>query len=196
MIARQPMNRDRETVNTELAPDAPAAPILPGDPMIAQLEQMLRDLLVAYEQLVSLAEIRRGALRRADAAQLGACVTQENLIVQTVTEIEKRRLRLVAEFADRLGSPEKGRTAMTWIGERCAEPLRGRVLATAQRLRERMQAYSTLNKSSQMAAEMLASHMQGLWAQVSQELSHSRTYSAQGRPAAGRAVITALDVGA
>ncbi|MEM1166947.1 MAG: flagellar export chaperone FlgN [Planctomycetota bacterium] len=168
-----------------------------GDPMAEELESFLRELSECYEQLRSLAHLRGEAIRRAEPDRLAACIAQENTLIQRVSEAEKRRLGLVSRFADRLGSPAKGQTAVSWIAERCAEPQRARLEGLASRLREAMTAVMVLNRSSKMAAERVSSHLDGVWRQVSSELSHSKTYGRGGQVATGASqVVSALDVGA
>lgn len=180
---------------------APKAPkpeprgwIASDDPLIEELEGMLRQLIVHYEQLHSLAKLHLEAIRRADVDQLSTCVAQENSIIQKVAEVEKRRLHVVGDIADVLGSPAETQTTMSWIAERVRGDKGGRLAAMARHLREVIGEMTEVNNAARSAADTLAKHMDGLMRSVARELNHAKTYSNRGRVDAGPAVVSALDI--
>lgn len=164
------------------------------DPLIDELEQLLRQLVVHYEQLHSLAKLHLEAIRKADVDRLAACIGQENTIIQAVAEVEKRRLHVVGDIADVLGSPEDSRTTMSWIAERVRGDRGGRLSAMARHLRGVIGEMTAVNDAARSAAETLSRHMDGLMRSVARELNHAKTYSNRGRVDAGPAVVSALDV--
>jgi len=152
-----------------------------------QLEAIMRDLLIAYEQLHSFAKHRRDAIRAADAARLAACVRQENTIVQQVAEVEKRRIVVVRDLAAALGSTDREQTTVTWIANKLnalggggggVDGANLRILA--DRLRETITKVSQLNAVTKDAAETLARHMAGIMKAAAQARSYARTYSRAG----------------
>jgi hypothetical protein len=160
----------------------------------AELETLMRELVVCYEQLRTIGAMRHESIRGADAEGLGACVRQENELIQRVAEIEKRRIQLVGRCTEVLGEPERGEATMGWIAERAPEPLRGRLLSLAGSLRELLRAVSRQNRVSRETAEALASHMRGLIAKVAQHLNHAQVYGRAGVVEAGPRVVSALDI--
>ncbi len=168
--------------------------IASDDPLIDELEQILRQLVVHYEQLHSLANLHLEAIRKADVDQLSVCIAQENRIIQAVAESEKRRLHVVGDIADILGSPEESQTTMSWIAERIRGDRGSRLAAMARHLRSVIAAMSEVNTAARQAAETLAKHMDGLMRSVARELNHAKTYSNRGRMDAGPAVVSALDL--
>lgn len=168
--------------------------IAEDDPLIDELEQMLRQLVVHYEQLLSLARMHLDAIRKADVERLSACIGQENAIIQQVAEIEKRRLHVVGDIADILGSPEQTQTTMSWISGKIRGGRGGRLEAMARHLRGVIGEMTGVNQAARGAAETLSKHMDGLMRSVAKELNHAKTYSSRGRVDAGPAVVSSLDL--
>ncbi|MBL0928179.1 MAG: flagellar protein FlgN [Phycisphaerales bacterium] len=160
----------------------------------AALEGVLRDLVSEYEQLLELARGRDAAIRRADVRSLAGIVETENAAVQRIAEIEKRRVAVVGSLAERLGSPDRVGTPVSWLEARMAEPVRSRIAALAQRLRDLMDGVLAINTRCRQAAEMLSSHMEGLLRAVTARLNHSGTYGRRGLVEAGVQVVSAVDL--
>ena len=165
-----------------------------SDPLVGELESLMRDLLVRYERMRTLADRRLDAICQSDGEGLKRVIWMENEIVQEIAEIEKRRIGVVGRFAERLGSPSRTQTTMSWIAERLGEPVRGRLLALARTLRETIEAVRRQNAVARTAAEALAQHMSGLLRTVAAHLNHAKTYGRRGTVEAGPAVMSALDV--
>lgn len=158
------------------------------------LERLLADLEEQYCCLKSLSQARLAAMRRADRAALSACIQEENLAVQAIVEIEKRRVRIVGELAAGLGSTDGVGTTLTWIALRMKGAAGDRLAAKAQKLREEIGQVRRLNEIGAVVAERLARHMEGLWAQVAATLNHSKTYGRMGAVQPGPRVVSALDL--
>lgn len=165
-----------------------------NDPLVGELEALMRDLLVRYERIRTLADERLDAIRRSDGGRLARVIGMENEIIQEIAEIEKRRIGVVGRFAERLGSPSRTQTTMSWIAERLGEPVRGRLLALARTLRETIEVVRRENAVARTAAETLAQHMSGLLRTVAAHLNHAKTYGRRGTVDAGPSVVSALDV--
>ncbi len=168
--------------------------IADDDPLIDELERMLRQLVVHYEQLLSLSRMHLEAIREADIERLSVCIGQENTIIQAVAEIEKRRLHVVGDIADILGSPDETQTTMSWIAERIRGDRGGRLAAMARHLRSVIGELTEVNTAARSAADTLSKHMDGLMRSVARELNHAKTYSSRGRVDAGPSVVSALDI--
>jgi hypothetical protein len=164
------------------------------DELALELEGLLRELVVRYEQMLTLSQMRHDAIRAADAERLGACVQQENGFIQEIADIEKRRIGVVGAFAERLGAEPKEVTTMTWIAERLADPMRGRLLRLAQSLRGLLGKVRAENEVGAAAATALSQHMTGLLRQVAQCLNHAKTYGRGGQVGAGPSIVSAVDL--
>lgn len=165
-----------------------------SDGPLAELETIMTDLLVCYEQLHTLALRRLEAVRGADARGLGDCVRAENEIVQQVAEIEKRRIAVVGRLAAELGSPRKSQTTVSWIAERAAGPGADRLRDLAAALRDVIGRVRRHNEVAAQAARALATHMDGLIRRVAQHLNHAQVYSRVGSVDAGPRVTSSLDI--
>lgn len=175
-------------------PDSPGAVAVSSDEAARGLDRVLADLTVQFHRLGELARVKLGAMRQADTRALGACLTQENGAVQEIAEVEKRRVRIVGELARSLGSSEGVGTSVSWIADRLGPGVRERLMTRAQALRELMESVRQENEVAAIVAERLARHMEGLWAQVSASLNHSKTYGRKGAVQPGPRVVSALDL--
>lgn len=199
-------------------PHSPASPVCPAadaDPLGAQLESLLGDLLLSHDRLLALAGTHRAAVSRADAHAVGACVDEQRTVVRRIQELEQARRHLVASVAtnDKRTSPSTPRMTLprgpalpaapapparaptlSAIAERLAEPARGRVLALASRLRELVTQVRREHGAIRAATESLLGHMEGLVAQVGRRLSHTGTYGRRGSIHVGPQVVSGFDL--
>ena len=165
-----------------------------NEQMVADLEVVLDELHARFGDLVSLAERRLEAIRAASPADLSACISAENEVVQRVAAIEKRRIATVGKLAERLGSKAGVNTSFTWIADRIDAGAGDRIRRLARRLRDRMEMLNRLNETAALATKTLVTHMQGLMAQVGARLSHARTYARNGAVLPGAAVVSSVDM--
>ncbi len=174
-----------------------------SDPEVAELESLLERLLAEHEQLLGLAAAHREAIKKADPLSLGVCVQKQNEVVQRVGELEKKRLALVIRLAERmkpLGATSKAtdgvpdRPTVSWIARNLAEPVRTRLVALADRLRDLLARLQREHAALKEASTILASHMDGLMRQLAKRLSHAGTYGRRGIVEAKVQVVSALDL--
>ena len=158
-----------------------------------ELEGLLRELIVCYEQLYSLSKLTMAALREADTGKLASCVGQQNELVQRVAEAEKRRIRVVGGLATTLGSPAKTQTTVTWLAERIGGEVGERLRVLARALKTLLQRVRPANEATHDAADTLARHMEGLLRRVAGELRHAGLYGRRGAVTGG-AVRSALNL--
>ena len=102
------------------------------------LEAVLAQALERQRQLLSLLERKRLALRQGKDQELVDLTRLENAAVQTISEIEKRRLQLVADLTLAVDPSAQEPLKMKELAERLPEPFRGRLLVTRQKLVEAM----------------------------------------------------------
>lgn len=146
---------------------------------VDQLEEIMRHLLVCYEQILTFAKQRRDSIRSADTARLGSVIRQENTLVQQVADIEKRRIEVVRTIATSLGSTQREQTTVTWIANKLGAA--GASLSIlADHLKKTIAKVQHLNAVTKEASEMLAKHMQGILQSVARDRSFVKTYSSAG----------------
>ncbi|MCA9292861.1 MAG: flagellar export chaperone FlgN [Phycisphaerales bacterium] len=161
--------------------------------LASELEDLLRELIVCYEQLYSLTKLTMGAMRDADTGKLSTCVGQQNQLVQRVAEAEKRRIRVVGSLAERYGSPARTQTTVTWLAERLGGEAGQRLRVLSRALKTLLERVHSANASTHAAADMLARHMEGIVRRIAGELRHAGLYGRQGAVAGG-AVRSALNI--
>lgn len=164
------------------------------DAALPALEQLLRDLIECYRRMEVLAGLRHDAIRAAAPQQLASCIGEENLVVQRVAELEKKRIRIVGDVAQRLGSPDRAQTRVSWIAEKLGGAAGERLAHLAGELRDLIARVMKKNETIKAAAEMLASHIDGLIKAVAASLNHARTYGRKGIVAPGARITSALDM--
>lgn len=174
------------------------APIANGariDAAAEELDQVLRGLIAAHEELLGLAAAHRSAISRADVRALAEVTGAQAAVAERVGELERQRQAAVAVMARAAGPASGGRpTTITQIVRVLAEPVRARLLALAERLREVLNRLHNEHKALREAAEALSGHMEGLMRQVCRRLSHAGTYARSGVVDTSAPVMTALDV--
>jgi len=159
-----------------------------------RLEALMRELIVCYEQLETIGAMRHEAMRTADTDRLGACIRQENELVQRIAGVEKERIEVVGRLTEEVGAPGEGAATMRWLAGRVPEAAGGRLRSLADRLREVIGAVGRQNRVSRETAERLVCHMSGLIQTVAWRLNHAKTYGRSGVMSAGPSVVSALDV--
>ncbi|XAM01004.1 flagellar protein FlgN [Phycisphaeraceae bacterium D3-23] len=156
---------------------------------LAQLEATLTQSAERHEQLLSLMRRQRDALRQAQGEQVADLSRQENAVVQAISELEKRRLELVASLTVAVLPGATQPMRMRELAEQLPEPARGRLLVLREKLRERIVAVKEQSSVSRRASESLLSHMQGLV----QSLSHvSARGAGYDRPGVSRHALPAI----
>lgn len=170
-----------------------AAALCPLDPEAAELEQILRLIAHEYECLGRSAIERRIAMRNADTAGLARCIGEENRAVQSLADLERRRMIVVEAMAVRIGAPSRSQTPVSQIARSLPEPARTRLLTLSGSLKELMEQVMRVNDSTRRAAEALSSHMEGLMRHVAAKLNHAQTYGPRGVVGAGPRIVSGLD---
>lgn len=132
------------------------------DRFIPQLEEVLRQLTERHEQLLSLIQRQREVLRAADHRGVSELSRLENVVVKAITDLEKRRLELVADLTRAVDPGAAQPMRMRDLAERLPEPARGRLLVLRQQLRQRIQQVKDESSVTRRATEALMKHMQGL----------------------------------
>ena len=158
---------------------------------LAALEALLHEQIAAHESLLGLLQRKREALGRADHAAITRLCEQENRFVQSVSEMEKKRLLLVGDITLALEPAATAPLRLPELAERLPEPSRGKVLVLRQRLRTRMEQVREEVGVARRATESLMRHMQGLVQTIGQAVTGVATYNRAGAmPRAALAIST------
>lgn len=148
-------------------------------------------MVAAHEQLLSLLEQKRQAVRAADHHKVNEICQVENHRIQSIGEMEKRRLRVMAEITLMLRPGATQPLRMGELAELLQEPARGRVLVLRQELRQRMEQVRTESAVIRSATQSLLHHMQGIVQTIGGAMAGVATYTRRGSmPARTLAIST------
>lgn len=150
------------------------------DDLILQLDANLRAMLEEHTRLLSLIERKHQAMRSGRPAAITDCCVAENVHVQAIGELEKRRQGLMAELTRRLSPNSAEPLRLTEAAERIAEPARGRLLVLHAQLRQAVQQVRERNAVAQRATEALLGHVHGMMQMIGQAIGQAGTYSRRG----------------
>ena len=106
--------------------------------LIPVLETVLKQSADRHEQMFSLMQRQREALRQADHRAVTEYSRLENAMVQAIGDLEKRRQELVAQMTRALDPGAAAPMRMRDLAQRLPEPARGRLLVLRGQLRERV----------------------------------------------------------
>lgn len=150
------------------------------DKLLNELESVLTEQTLTHERLLGLMQRKRRSLGTADRAALGSLCEQENGCIQRISELEKRRLNLVAELSLLIEPDTQRPLPLRELAERLPEPARGRLLVLRAKLRERITQVSKQSAVARQALETLVGHMTGLIQTVGGVMSGVGTYNRAG----------------
>jgi len=149
---------------------------------LTRLESALESLAVAHETLMALLRDKRVALRLARYEQVTQICEQENVLVQRISELEKHRLKLVADLTLIIEPGASEPLAMIELARRLDEPQRKRLLGLRQGLVERMEQVRCESGVARRATEALVAHMQGLMQTIGAVCTGVGVYNRLGAP--------------
>lgn len=153
MIQPKPTDTDRGL------PDAIAAQ---RKQALERLETTLRQSVERQRQLLDLLQRKREAMRAGDANCMADLTRAENTQVQAISDIEKSRLKLVAELTLHVDPDANEPLKLADLAERFPEPTRGKLLVMRGQLLEAMHAVRAETAVAKTAAETLVRHVSGL----------------------------------
>lgn len=157
-----------------------------------QLEALLAELLAAHESLLELTQEHRAALSRADGPAVRACGVRHAALAQEIEKLEMMRRRLILALTP--GGAGGASPTITNVARSLPEPARGRIIASAAKLKDvllRVQRELAVLRS---ATQSLVGHMEGLMQQVSRVLTQAGTYGRSGRIEALQPLPAGLDI--
>lgn len=150
--------------------------------MLRQLDRLMVDLAGRHDQLLTLMQEKRAALKLNERDLfLGHC-DRENALVQTISELEKRRLELVAQLTQAFAPESAEPLRLQELAERMPEPHRGKLLVRRQELLTRMKEAQRQSSITRRATESLLKHMAGLMNGVCAAATGTGAYGQFGAP--------------
>ncbi|MBX3385928.1 MAG: flagellar protein FlgN [Phycisphaeraceae bacterium] len=172
-------------------PNAVSAALKERPDPITELDSALRDLVADHEALLNLARAHREAIAKADVSAMHRCLEEQQERLQRIRGHEFRRRAAVVALQGAV-TPDSGR--LSALAQRATEPVRSRLVALGDRLRELLNALQIEHEAVRQAAETLSSHMEGLMRQVCRHLSHAGTYGPTAAIDTRTPVVTVLDL--
>ena len=161
--------------------------------IIDQLTGVLAKQLEAHGRLLALLKQKRQSLRQVQYEQVTTGSQQENTVIQQISELEKRRLQLVADLTLALDTHAAQPLRLAELAERLDEPDRGRLLVLRQQLFEHMAEVRRQTNVARRATESLVSHMQGLVQSIGAACSGMSVYASNGAPPPQAMVISTFN---
>ncbi|MEM7577224.1 MAG: flagellar export chaperone FlgN [Planctomycetota bacterium] len=144
-----------------IAPKQPASAVQRKQ-ILERLESTLRQSIERQGQLTDLLKRKRDAMRAGDATLMTDLTRAENAHVQAISEIEKTRLKLVAELTLLLDPTATEPLKLADLAERFSEPTRGKLLVMRAQLLDTMHAVQAESAVVKRASETLVKHVSGL----------------------------------
>ena len=148
--------------------------------LCAVLEALLVQMTTLQVELLDILGRKREALRRGRHGLLAELCALETEKVQATSELEKKRLQVVAQLTLLLNPKASQPLPMAELAERMPEPVKGRLLTLRVQLREKLTAVKDQTAVARRAADALVRHMQGLVQSVVAVSNLATTYSRQG----------------
>ena len=160
------------------------------------LEQLLADLVDAYQDLLDATREQRQAVSTADAAQIAACTQRQAEIGGHITQLEHRRREVVVEMIQchpmlvRQGT----QPSLASLCPVLPEPSSRRANDLAQTLRELLRTIKKEAGALRLATLTVVAHMDGLMSQIGRRLSHDGTYDRAGSMGSCPNVVSGIDL--
>ncbi|MEM1183575.1 MAG: flagellar protein FlgN [Planctomycetota bacterium] len=163
-----------------------------GSMMWEQLPMLLDRMIEAHERWLGALEAHQKAIGIADSTGIDDALRAEREHAEAVERLDRERRELLELPARPVpGRPEP---TITELAKTRPAPERTELLQKANSLRilvERVRRHQAVIRE---ASSSVLSHMRGLMHQLSARLSHSGTYGAGGKVAAGPVVVSGLDI--
>jgi hypothetical protein len=163
-------------------PDTAAtAPAAASTDAVIELDATLAALQGGMKALVSVADDKLGAMRRADVEALHACATRETDLLEAHLARERERDAVLARLAQQMPALRAPRRAWTAVVEALPEPGASRIRARMQGLRA---VAGELQKKNALAADVarkLQSHIREVFTAVAHADRECIGYGRHGR---------------
>jgi hypothetical protein len=159
--------------------------------LTAQLEALLKRQLGEYQQILDLLGRKRVAIREAKPEVVSDLCVLENEKLQTVSELEKQRLALMAELTLKVNARANEPLRLQLLAEALGEPARSQLLALRIGLKQAITKVQHEAAVSRLATQSVLRHMTGMVQSIGAATTGVETYGQRGqRPRSATAVST------
>ena len=155
------------------------------DNLVAQLLNLLREMLACQEQLLRIALIRQDAMRAYDVERLTALIEEERAYMQRSEEFTRRRLALIGQFRLHLKNAQPN---VTEIAKHTTEPARTQLLAIATQLRNVTEKLERNTRINATVSEAVVKSIAKVLKIVTGIAQHAGLYMRNGRKASVRGI--------
>ena len=152
------------------------------DKLVAELLNLLRELLAGQERLLKLALARREAMRTFDMGRLEALAEQERLEMGKMAEMDRQRGALVGRLGTAMG---KGTTVkVSEIAKRVNEPTRSQLLGLAGQIKAVVEQVERNTRINAKVSDAVVKGLAKVLKVVTGLAQHAGLYMRNGRKAA------------
>jgi len=151
------------------------------DKQVQELLTLLRDMLAGQQQLLRLGHARREAMRIFEISRLDLLTAQEQIEVQKLAAMDRRRMALVQQFRALL--PRGTEPTVSEIAKRVAEPVKGQLLVLAAQIRDAAENVSRNARINATVSEGVIKGLARVLKVVTGFAQHAGLYMRNGRKA-------------
>ncbi|MEQ9455404.1 MAG: flagellar export chaperone FlgN [Phycisphaeraceae bacterium] len=148
--------------------------------LVNELESLLIDMIERQRLWLAVFEQKTTALRSADHNLMAALSSQENDHLQAMTEMEKRRLHLLADITQALDPQASEPLRLTALAQLLPETISQRLLDLRAELRTEIERFRSRLASVRQASESLLRHVNGVVTSVVAAATGNNVYSRSG----------------
>ncbi len=145
-----------------------------------ELEDLLTRLRREHEQLLTLIERKRQALRASAPAVVAEVCQSENRHIQAIGALEKRRQVVVGQLTQRTIPGAKQPARLSDLAAAAPASQGKRLMGLHAVLRDLVMKVQRENRINRQATEGLVRHIRGVMESVGQALSQAGTYGRRG----------------
>ncbi|MFG0328743.1 MAG: flagellar protein FlgN [Phycisphaerales bacterium] len=147
------------------------------------------EMIDAHEALHRALEVKRDAMRRADAPALADAAQREYSVLERIEALDRRRLELL----DAAGISVEGTGAVRTLLARIPEPDATELSERRGRLRGLIEETQSAGEAIRQAADTLRAHVSGIVQRVQFMLNQTGLYGRDGRVGATPAAVSTID---
>ena len=151
------------------------------DKLVQELLALLRDMLAGQQQLLRLGHARREAMRAFDIAGLDLLTAREQVEVQKLAAMDRRRVALVQQF--RAFLPRGTEPTVSEISKKVLEPVKGQLLVLAAQIRDTAESVSRTARINASVSEGVIKGLARVLKVVTGFAQHAGLYMRNGRKA-------------
>jgi hypothetical protein len=158
------------------------------------LERILAAQIEEHQRLRECIDRKREAIRTADINAVSSICGDENVVIQRVAELERRRLELVGRMTQAINAKATAPMTLSQLAVALGDGPGTRLAAYADQLRSLIAQVQRQSSIVRNAAEALSRHMSGIVQTVHSALSRARVYSHRGQINLGVQLESSLDL--